>query len=87
MFRDRLAHRLLLVYSNRRLEDAAFLAELLGLQRLNGNFRLVTTMTDMEKSARIWRGGPPAMVRAMTGMLAHAGARDEDVRSEEFFGY
>ncbi|MGH7894114.1 MAG: FAD-dependent oxidoreductase [Candidatus Binatia bacterium] len=109
---DRLAQRLLLVYSNRRPEDAAFLAELQGLERLNRNFRLIATMTDMEKSAVKWHGhrgmidegamkrfvgdavaplyyvaGPPAMVEAMSGVLMRTGAKAEDVRSEEFFGY
>ncbi len=48
--------RLVLVYSNRRPEDAAFLAELQQLERQNRNFRLVATMTEMEKSAARWEG-------------------------------
>jgi hypothetical protein len=31
--------------------------------------------------------GPPAMVDAMTAVLGRAGVSDEDVRSEEFYGY
>jgi Na+-transporting NADH:ubiquinone oxidoreductase subunit NqrF len=31
--------------------------------------------------------GPPTMVDAMTGVLSRAGVRDEDVLSEEFYGY
>ena len=54
--RDRSPHRLFLVYSNRRPEDSAFLAELQGLERQNKNFRLLATMTDMSKSARKWDG-------------------------------
>ena len=53
---DRSPHRLFLVYSNRRPEDSAFLAELQGLERQNNNFRLLATMTDMNKSARKWDG-------------------------------
>lgn len=53
---DRSAHRLFLVYSNRRPEDSAFLAELQGLERQNNNFRLLATMTEMSKSARKWDG-------------------------------
>jgi len=47
---------LYLVYSNRRPEDAAFLAELEELARDNRNFRMLATMTDMSKSARKWDG-------------------------------
>ncbi|HKA46115.1 MAG TPA: FAD-dependent oxidoreductase [Burkholderiales bacterium] len=53
---DRLPHRLLLLYSNRRPEDAAFLSELQQLEQQNSNFRLVATMTEMSKSARKWEG-------------------------------
>src|SRR5690349_18163535 len=45
-----LPHRIVLFYSNRRPQDAAFLAE---LERLQGpKFRLVTTMTDAPE----WQG-------------------------------
>lgn len=109
---DRLEHRLLLLYSNRRPEDAAFLAELQELERRNPRFSLHATMTDMDKSARLWHGergmideekvkrlvgdavapvyylaGPPVMVDAMIGVLRRAGVPDEDVNSEEFYGY
>lgn len=53
---ERLPHRITLLYSNRRPEDAAFLAELEALQASNANFRLVGTMTEMEKSTRPWAG-------------------------------
>jgi ferredoxin-NADP reductase len=53
---DRSSRRLRLVYSNRRPEDAAFLAELQGLEGRNANFRLLATMTDMRNSARNWDG-------------------------------
>ena len=101
-----LPHRVVLVYSNRRPRDAAFLAE---LERLQGDrFRLITTMTD----APDWRGerrricrellaehvpdprlpiyyfaGPPAMTMAVQGMLAELGVAEDDMRSEEFYGY
>jgi ferredoxin-NADP reductase len=45
-----------LVYSNRRPEDAPFLEELQGLAAANGPFRLVATMTGMDRSAREWAG-------------------------------
>jgi ferredoxin-NADP reductase len=110
--RDSSPQRLLLLYSNRRPEDAAFLGELQELGRQNGNFRLFATMTDMSNSARKWDGeagfvnadlirrcaggliapvyyvvGPPAMVVAMQETLRGAGISDEDIRSEEFYGY
>jgi ferredoxin-NADP reductase len=54
--RAKLAHRLLLFYSNRRPEDAAFLEELDKLQGVNPNYKLIGTMTEMEKDARSWHG-------------------------------
>ncbi|MGH8718412.1 MAG: ferredoxin--NADP reductase [Burkholderiales bacterium] len=110
--KDQLPQRLLLLYSNRRPEDAAFLAELKQLEQQNQKFRLVATMTGMSKSSRPWEGetglineslvkkvsgdlagpiyylaGPPAMVEAMRQTLNQANIDDDDIRSEEFFGY
>jgi ferredoxin-NADP reductase len=101
-----LPHRIVLFYSNRRPEHAAFLAELKHMQ--NRNFRLVATMTE----APDWTGekrlisrellaehlpelrapvyyfaGPPAMTMAMQGMLTDLGVSEDDMRSEEFYGY
>jgi ferredoxin-NADP reductase len=45
-----------LIYSNRRPEDAAFLDELEELARRSGEFRLLATMTQMNRSARPWQG-------------------------------
>jgi len=45
-----------LIYSNRRPEDAAFLDELEELSRRSGEFRLLATMTQMNRSARPWQG-------------------------------
>ncbi len=103
---------LLLLYSNRRPEDAAFLGELQGMQAANRRFRLVATMTELGKSREPWTGeteridaafirrgigafvdpvyyvvGPPAMVEGMRKVLEGMGIDDEDVRSEDFFGY
>ncbi|MDD5249130.1 MAG: FAD-dependent oxidoreductase [Rhodocyclaceae bacterium] len=108
----RLAQRFVLVYSNRRPEDAAFLAELEELAAHGEGFELVATMTQMSNSKQPWVGrtgavdsellsqvlgglssavcyvaGPPAMVAAMRGHLNRAGADDDDIRSEDFFGY
>jgi ferredoxin-NADP reductase len=63
--RDRSPQTLLLLYSNRRPEDAAFLGELQDLERSNSNFRLVATMTDMASSARHW-GGETGLLNADT---------------------
>jgi ferredoxin-NADP reductase len=52
----RLPHRLMLFYSNRRPEDAAFLAELQEMEQLNRNYRLFATMAEAEKSAQRWSG-------------------------------
>jgi ferredoxin-NADP reductase len=99
---DRLAQRLLLLYSNRRPQDAAFLAELQGLAQRIDDFRLLARMTDAEgfvddSTVKRFAGdaaapvyylaGPPAMVNAMKSMLRGAGVADQDVRSEQFFGY
>ena len=54
--REKLPQPIALLYSNRRPEDAAFLEELQALQEANPDFRLVATMTEMEKSARRWDG-------------------------------
>lgn len=53
---ENLPHRIILFYSNRRPEDAAFLAELEALQQTNPNYQLVATMTDMKDSEQLWAG-------------------------------
>src|SRR5262249_39268098 len=42
--KNALPHRIVLFYSNRRPEDAAFLEELRALEKINANYRLVATM-------------------------------------------
>jgi|SRR5579872_1617905 len=54
--KEKLPHRIFLFYSNRRPEDAAFLEELQTLETQNANYRLIATMTEIEKSARSWKG-------------------------------
>jgi len=49
-------HRLLLFYSNRRPEDAPFLAEFRDIARSNPNFTFVPTMSQMERSRLPWEG-------------------------------
>ena len=109
---DRLAQRLLLLYSSRRPEDAAFLSELQALETQHPHFTLVATMTAMSTSTAPWSGaqgpidepllkratadlarpiyyvvGPPAMAEALRLTLNDAGLSDDDIRSEEFYGY
>lgn len=52
----RLPHTIYLFYANRRPEDAPFLEELQALEQENRNFKLIATMTKMEKSRRPWHG-------------------------------
>jgi len=99
---DRLDQRLLLLFSNRRPQDAAFLEELQELEARNPGFRLVARMTDQqgmldEEALRRFVGdaaaplyylaGPPGMVDAVSAMLERIGVTSSDVRSEEFYGY
>ena len=109
---DQRQQRLILLNSNRRPEDAAFLAELQQLEAKNPKFKLVATMTGMQASHLAWDGqtglvtgelvgsvvgdlsapifyvaGPPGMVEAMRRTLNDAGIDDDDIRSEEFYGY
>ncbi len=109
---DRLAQRLVLLYSNRRPQDAAFLAELQGLEQRYASFSLLATMTALGDNDRSWDrqsgpidgpliekavaglpapiyyvAGPPGLVEAMRETLNGAGVDDDDIRSEEFYGY
>lgn len=109
---DQLRQRILLLYANRRPEDAAFLDELQQMEQQNRNFRLVATMNEMARSNQAWTGetrlidadlvqeaiadlpapifylaGPPMMVDALRRALSRAGIDDDDIRSEEFYGY
>src|ERR1700676_3830140 len=54
--KEKLPNRIVLFYSNRRPEDAAFLAELQGLEGDNPKYQLIASMTEMEKSHRPWNG-------------------------------
>jgi ferredoxin-NADP reductase len=54
--REQLPHRMVLLYSNRRPEDAPFLEELQVMQRHNPNYTFVATMTDIGRSHSPWQG-------------------------------
>ncbi|WP_127127244.1 ferredoxin--NADP reductase [Georgenia sp. SYP-B2076] len=53
---DRTGHTIIVFYSNKRPEDAAFLDELSMLDQTNEDFTLVATMTRPETSRRRWDG-------------------------------
>ena len=54
--KEKLTHRIVLFYSNRRPQDAPFLDELQALEKENPNYKLVASMTEMAKSHRSWHG-------------------------------
>ena len=54
--KEKLPNRIVLFYSNRRPEDSPFLAELRSLEKDNLKYRLIASMTEMEKSHRAWGG-------------------------------
>jgi ferredoxin-NADP reductase len=53
---EKLPHRIFLFYSNRRPEDAPFLEGLQELEKENPHYKLIATMTKMEKSGEPWHG-------------------------------
>lgn len=53
---ERLPQTILLFYSNRTPEDAAFLQELQSLEALNPNYKLVAVMTEIGLSQQSWKG-------------------------------
>jgi len=71
----KLPHRLILLYSNRRPEDAAFLDELQAFAGANPRFALVPTMTGMEKSAQPWDGEQGHIDAAMLARHVPAGTQ------------
>jgi ferredoxin-NADP reductase len=52
----KLPHKIFLFYSNRRPEDTAFLNQLTDMQKDNSNYKLIATMSEMEKSKMNWTG-------------------------------
>jgi len=51
-----LQYRVIVLYANRRPEDAAFLDELADLARQDSNLTFVPTMSDLAASVRAWEG-------------------------------
>jgi len=62
---DKLSHRIIVFYSNRKPEDAAFLDDLRESHAVNPNYTFVGTMTQMEKSSREWHGETGVISKAM----------------------
>jgi ferredoxin-NADP reductase len=69
--REHLPHRLFLFFSNRRPEDAAFLAELQALRAENANYTLVETMTATEGGSHSWEGETGQISKEM--LIQHLG--------------
>jgi ferredoxin-NADP reductase len=97
-----LAHKLVLLYSNRSRGTGAFLDDLDGWARANGNIKIVPVYTDTSgyitadvirretpdlPSAIAYAAGPDAFVRGMRQALLDAGVDPDDIRTEEFPGY
>jgi ferredoxin-NADP reductase len=73
--REKLPHRIVLFYSNRRPEDAPFIEELQMLEQTNPNYKCIATMTAMEKSHRSWNGETGLINQEMLGKyLSDVGA-------------
>ena len=62
---DQVAHRIFVVDSNKRPEDAAFLNDLNKPHEKNPHYTFVGTMTAMEKSHREWHEETGHMTKAM----------------------
>ena len=62
--------RLVLLYSNRRPEDSAFLSELQRMEGEHRNFRLVATMTGMAASRLPWMGETGQVDEALLKRIA-----------------
>ena len=56
--RRRSCRRVFLFYSSRQPEDAAFLADLRSLERDDPKYKLIASMTEMEKSHQPWTVEP-----------------------------
>jgi len=65
--KQKLTNPIILFYSNRRPEDAAFLAELQSLERDNPKYKVIASMTEMEKSHQPWNGETGLINQEMLG--------------------
>jgi ferredoxin-NADP reductase len=62
---DQVAHRIVVVDSNKKPEDAAFLNDLIKPHDKNSHYTFVGTMTAMPKSNREWHGETGYITKAM----------------------
>jgi ferredoxin-NADP reductase len=65
--KEKSPNRIVLFYSNRRPEDAPFLAELQSLEKDNPKYKLIASMTEMEKSHQPWNGETGLIDQGMLG--------------------
>lgn len=66
---DNSPRRILVFYSNRKPEDAAFLDELMQPRETGLHYTFIATMTQMENSSRTWQGETGLISKAM--LLKH----------------
>ncbi|MBI2024000.1 FAD-dependent oxidoreductase [Candidatus Giovannonibacteria bacterium] len=52
----KLPHKIILIYSNRTPESAAFMEDLEKFEKMNPNLTVLATMTDMENAKNPWEG-------------------------------
>lgn len=71
---ERLPHRIVLFYSNRRPEDAPFLEEMRALARHNTRFTFVPTMTRLGDSRVPWHGETGYLDRELLARYLQGGA-------------
>jgi ferredoxin-NADP reductase len=76
---EKLGHRIMLLYANRRPEDTPFLEELYGFERENRRFTFVPTMTRLSDSLASWTGetgriDPGMILRHTRRSATHANA-------------
>jgi ferredoxin-NADP reductase len=65
--KEKSPNRIVLFYSNRRPEDAPFLADLQSLEKDNPKYKLIASMTEMEKSHQSWNGEIGLIGQGMLG--------------------
>jgi len=73
--KDRLPHRIVFFYANRRPEDAPFLDDMHAVERENPNFTFIPTMGEMDKSNLPWNGetgriDASMLSRHLTGLVS-----------------
>jgi ferredoxin-NADP reductase len=85
-----LPDRIVLFYSNRRSEDATFLAELQNLETDNPKYKLIASMIEVKKSHQLWNGETGLTNQEMLGTLAgrrvtHPRGRDRRLLSRSTY--